>query len=303
VSKPSPEERLLGLVLRELGAQDAKILPGGGPVPSADNVIALALDNGSTLLAIFSEAPSNREVLERKLALIGRTFVQSAQTEDPPAVAPRSLREELRALATRAIALDALVIDAQSPVVWGSARASHAVRRTEALRELRDMSSPVLSRRAAEQDWDRDDDSGSLAGKDDESLAETSSGEVTGIDSPSVDAPSADAPSVDAPSVDTPSVENGASSLAVLLELRALPELQLIRAGKSFTKIEPDRYAIHSFGIYLLVLLYDAPFDELRTRRAIAESITWIERLVFALPPHDPEPEPANVISMRKRRR
>jgi hypothetical protein len=271
VSKLSPEERLLGLVIRELGAQDAKLLPGAG----------------TTLIAIFDEAPSNREVLERKLALIGRTFAQSAQTEDPPPVAPRSLREELRALATRAMALDALVIDAQSPVVWGSARASHAVRRTEALRELRDMSSPVLSRRAAEQDWDRDDDSGPLAG--------TAGGESEGDDAAAVQAPGDFEPSA--------TDASAASSLAVLLEIRALPEMQVIRAGKSFTKVEPSRYAIHSFGIYLLVLLYDTPFDELRTRRAIAESMTWIERLVFALPPHDPDPEPANVISMRKRRR
>jgi hypothetical protein len=60
----------------------------------------------------------------------------------------------------------------------------------------------------------------------------------------------------------------------------------------------------HSFaGIYLLVLIFDAPFDELRAERAVLDALGRIERLVLALPPHDPDPtEGAGVVAMRRRR-
>jgi hypothetical protein len=66
----------------------------------------------------------------------------------------------------------------------------------------------------------------------------------------------------------------------------------------------PYYLALSFSGIYLLCLVFDAPFDELRAERAAHESLARIERLVLALPPLDPEPQPmGGVISFRKRRR
>ena len=61
----------------------------------------------------------------------------------------------------------------------------------------------------------------------------------------------------------------------------------------------------HSFaGIYLLVVVFDGGFDELRAERAILEALPRVERLVLALPPLDPSPSTgAGVIAMRRPRR
>jgi hypothetical protein len=48
--------------------------------------------------------------------------------------------------------------------------------------------------------------------------------------------------------------------------------------------------AVSFASIYLLVLAFDGPFDEVRAERAVLESLPRVERLVLALPPLDPDP-------------
>ncbi len=56
-------------------------------------------------------------------------------------------------------------------------------------------------------------------------------------------------------------------------------------------------------GIYLLVVVFEGEYDELRAERAIIEGLPRVERMVMALPPLDPEPAPtADVIRLRRRR-
>ncbi len=53
----------------------------------------------------------------------------------------------------------------------------------------------------------------------------------------------------------------------------------------------PVPYVARSFGtIYVLILVFDAPFDELRAERALHARMGIIERLVLALPPLEPTP-------------
>jgi hypothetical protein len=63
----------------------------------------------------------------------------------------------------------------------------------------------------------------------------------------------------------------------------------------------------HAFAsIYLLVVVFEpgSSFDELRAERAIVESLPRVERLVMALPPHEPDPtQGAGVVAMRRSRR
>jgi hypothetical protein len=52
------------------------------------------------------------------------------------------------------------------------------------------------------------------------------------------------------------------------------------------------------------VVVFEAPFDELRAERAVAESLARVEQLVLALPPLDPSPEAgAGVVAIRRPRR
>jgi len=90
--------------------------------------------------------------------------------------------------------------------------------------------------------------------------------------------------------------------------VRGLPGVDALRKGRPLR--ETVRYAdfgyvAHSFAaIYILVLVFESPFDELRAERALNDALPRIERLVLALPPLDPTPEPrANAVALRRPRR
>ena len=111
--------------------------------------------------------------------------------------------------------------------------------------------------------------------------------------------------------------EGGETDLAVasasrkaLRAVRALPEIAALRKGKPLRYVQRSGDAplvAHAFAsIYLLVVVFEPNqvFDELRAERAIVQSLSRVERLVMALPPHEPEPtQGAGVISMRRSRR
>ncbi len=119
-------ERLLALVRRELGALDARIAlldeePGEGP-----NVVSCPLADGRRVAVTFDAPPPDRDAKQRRLEMLASTFdtvvegVASGRSSRPPVTS--SLHDELLAVATRAAAVNAIVIDANSPVVWGAAR-------------------------------------------------------------------------------------------------------------------------------------------------------------------------------------
>jgi hypothetical protein len=97
-------------------------------------------------------------------------------------------------------------------------------------------------------------------------------------------------------------------SIQALSEVRALPNLPGLHRGRQLryqSQAEDSGLVAHSFaGIYILVLVYEGAFDELRAERSLAEARPHIERLVAALPPLDPTPSPhAGVVSFRPRKR
>jgi hypothetical protein len=233
----SDTDRFLALVCRELGASEAHIVEDGEtPSPPGDDgrgqrkqrdqrELRAPLAKGGTVVATFEKAPDDRQAAQQRLEMLASTFDVNS-TETPPVrrsrpPAARSLRDELDALSTRAAASNAIVIDANSPILWGAAQA------------LEDAS--------------------------------------------------------------------------ILDTVRALPEIAALRKGKHVRCVHGSGAAplvAHSFaGIYLLVLIFDAPFDELRAERAVLDALGRVERLVLALPPHDPDPtEGAGVVAMRRRR-
>lgn len=280
-------ERFVTLAKRELQAGDVRMLAIGEATPEADNVLVSRLSDGRHVVATFPEAPKDREALERRLTMLANTF--SDALASPPSERLRarppvatSLHEELKALAARARAVDVVVIDTDSPVLWGSASAPARPRaRNELL--LRDVSDRELSAHV-------DDDSGTLP-------------DLSGVTRAPLESAAFMSDSVD----DDDSEEDPTVRRAIAA-VRALPALDGLHKGRHLRHVERDGnyFLVMSFsGIYLLCLVFDAEFDELRAERAATESLPRIERLVLALPPLDPDPpQPmGGVVALRGRRR
>jgi hypothetical protein len=92
-----------------------------------------------------------------------------------------------------------------------------------------------------------------------------------------------------------------------MAEVRAFPEMGTLHKGGHLRHMvsEPGfGFTARSFAaIYVLILIFDRPFEELLVKRAMAQALPVIERLVAALPPLEPPPPTAGVAAMRVRRR
>jgi hypothetical protein len=284
-------ERFVALAKRELGADDVRLLAPTESAPEAPNVLVTRMDDGRHVVASFGDPPKDREALERRLTILTTTFAESLaappseKTRARPRVAS-SLHEELRALAVRARARDCVVIDVDSPVVWGSASVPAKPRaRSDLL--LRDVSDRELASQV-------DDESGPLQ-------------DVTSVTPP----PAESSPHPVLPDeADEDGVFTGSEpelTRRAIAAMRALPGIESLHKGRHLRHVEreQDFYLALSFsGIYLLCIVFDAPFDELRAEKSAHESLPRIERLVQALPPLDPEPQPmGGVIALRRPRR
>jgi hypothetical protein len=295
-----PIQRFSALVKRELGADDVRILDAADAPSPATNVLYAPLAGGRQVAVTFVTAPDNPPALLRRLEILARTFAHALEdtggdgrVSRPPVSA--SLHDELKALARRAQAIDAMVLDAHSPVVWGSAHApvpqrhAHTSERLLEPLERLEESRRELLRVIHEIGTEPNGVDG-----DDEDDAEKQNDGVP---------PAPVSVDLLADNDDSPDVSHRA-----IQEVRELPGIPALRRGRPLLHVVREDafgYVARSFaGIYLLVLVFDAPFDELRAERALVEAMPRIEGLVLALPPLDPGPAPtANVIAFRRRRR
>ncbi len=257
-----PIDRLLTLVRRELGAADVRVEPRASlTAPAGENELRLPLEEERVLVAIFEAPPDDRATRERRLAMLVESFagaLDEASAQRPSARPPSmTLQEELEALAERAGALDALVIDGRSPVVWGDVDPDHVGTPRASVIDLRE----AMKARAEGR------------------------------------------PSVPPPAEADPV---GPLRARALREVRALPAAAQLHKGAHLHHvewIEGFGYLARSFaGIYVLVLVFGARFDELGAERAVANALPAIERLVLALPPLDPQPM-GGAVAMRRRPR
>jgi hypothetical protein len=280
--------RFLELVRREMSAEDVSVVPRGTTAKGAATLVA-PLGEAEELVVRFDVTPDDADARLRRLEMLVNAFATALEAgaaeggaAKSPRATPRSLRDELRTLATRAGALDALVIDAHSPIVWGAVlgvrtqpEGAKVIPLTRNARERVDKIQDSHRDLIAALDMDNDDD-------DDE----TDDGRISAA---------------------PPEVTSPLSERAVA-EVRALPVVNALHRGAHLAQAvrkEDYGWVARSFAaIYVLVLVYDRAFDELRAERALREGLPIIERLVLALPPMDPDPEPmGGVVAIRMRRR
>lgn len=295
-------ERFLSLAQRELSADDVRLLEHGQEPPHAENVVVVRLPDGRHVVASFGDPPKDRDALTRRLAMLAGTFADALAS--PPSERTRarqpvvtSLHEELKALALRARAHDVVVIDADSPVVWGCASTRGRPRpRTEML--LRDVSDRELSVH------DEPSSPSPLHAVPDESgpLEPTAPTGNLRMAPP----PESMASVAELDEDDDDDAESEITQRAIA-EIRLLPSIDLLHKGKHLRHASRDgaHYLVLSFSsIYLLCLVFDGDFDELRAERAAHESLPRVERLVAALPPLHPDPQPVGgVAALRRPRR
>lgn len=299
-------DRFLSLVQRELSADDVRLLEHGQEPPKADNVVVARLPDGRHVVASFGDEPKDKDALSRRLAMLSGTFADALA--NPPSERMRSrqpvvtsLHEELKALAQRARAHDVVVIDGDSPVVWGCASIRARPRaRTEML--LRDVSDRELSAH------DEPSNPSPLHAVPDESgpLEQTApTGNLRMAPPPMESAPTITHAHDDEDDDELPEEEPEITQQAIGF-IRQLPSLDLLHKGKHLRHVsrEGAYYLVLSFSsIYLLCVIFDGEFDELRAERAAQESLPRIERLVLALPPLDPDPQPVGGVAALRRRR
>lgn len=293
---PGPLQEFLTIVRRDLGTDDARIQRVDDAKVATDSpgVYVRDLPSDHRLVIRFSPIPDDVEARLRRLDMLLSSFEvmlseklgspnAAAHVQASRAVPAESLHEELAALAMRSGAIDALVIDAHSPVVWGAAVEEPSKEGDSEQDKVPERGASVLS-----LELER-------ARRKSAHLADRKS------------APGWVEPPIPADAMPHTPVRESLSARA-LERVRGLPEMMTLpKGGHLRTSVnEADfGYVAHSFaGIYVLILVFREAesIDELRVKRAIVHALPVIERLVLALPPLDPVPM-AGVAAMPRRRR
>lgn len=285
-------ERLLEVVRKELGADDARLELGGKD--PGEGAVWCALPTGFRLVALLpeAEAPRPEEELTRlreKLVFLARSFDATFDRVSPPAPRPtgnpqHALDDALDVLAGQTSAIAALVVDNDSPIFWGS---SLSPRGEEDLAAAERAAEALAVANAAGLD-----------------LAAILAGETDGP------VPSELERSVAQLRADAGDERGEAEWHRRLTVFAATTALREACRGEGALG---TRHAVHdddlaylarSFGgIYWLLLAFEvSQFSELHAEAAMIHALPWIERLVLSLPPIDPDGGGGRVLKLRRLR-
>ncbi len=278
--------RLLEVVKRELGADDARLELGGRE--PADGLLWCVLpDHDHRLVVVFDEPPeASLDALRGRLELLIRGF---KFTLDRPSTPPRPMMEPRRALddaldvvATQTGARTALVVDESSPMIWG-----HSARGPEDMHDARQAAEALTMADASNIDLAKE-----LAGEPSELPEELARAFVD------VRAAATGVERTEEEWRDALRWFAGVTSLRGMLEGHEGERTRL-------AVHDPDLgFLARGFGgIYWLVLIFeDGNFSELHVEAAMIHASGWIERLVERLPPVDPGGKGGRVVSLRRLR-
>lgn len=284
--------KLLDVVKRELGADDARAELGGRP-PEDDRLLHAPLGEGWRVVAVFDAGPvEDPEGKRRKLAALLEPFDDVAQRVEAPVESSHEKRlaldAELDALAERAGARAALVFDERSPVLWGSSAPRAKGWDVVAMEEAHRLARAIEGSGADAAQWicegpPRDAALDALGV--DETVARRWSHRARRLRDLA------------------PGWSRAEWSEAVQIAVAVGESRAACKGGHA-----PERFAAHQEGwgvfargfaqIYLLALVYDGAYSELHAEGPLLRALPHIENVVLSLPPVEPPPRGAKVIAL-----
>lgn len=286
--------RLLDLITRELGALEARVEFGGTP-PDEPISLWASLPGGWRIVTRFEKAPDDAKQLSLKLRQLAASFFEVPP--EPPRLysegytnwTTRRLDDELCSLAARTGAVSAVVIDFQSPVVWGTSEpriGDESVTSAQKLSQLWEMAERggVHLVDLAELSEDQLDEVLTRAAELNEGSRATLRRELGRL-----------------------RALDPKQRFAEVLTSRAIarvrrPGTEEAPASSHFREVvhEDDLgYLARSFaGIYVALLVFKNTYSELHAEAALLHALPVIERLVFALPPIEPPPKGGQVVKL-----
>lgn len=293
-----PRSKLLGVVRRELNADDARI-EWGGAASSDPRQLSASLPDGWRVVVTFAAPPAEPAALQSKLeALVGPFLEVAVSLVVPvatPANAPNAKQDELDAaldeLAERTGARAAVVIDERSPVVWGCSGARSNGWDLDGMIRLRRLAEEMQPSGVDAIRW----------------VADGPPPEGTWAEA-GIDATVAQRWAHRAGRIASmaPEWDRGRWTEAHQIALAMGAARGACRGGRA-----PERFVAHDddWGvftkgfaqIYLLALVYDGSFSELHAEGPLVRALPVIESLVLSLPPVEPPPKSAKVISLKRR--
>ena len=270
--------RFLAVVERDLDAEAVELVAEPSEAPDRPS-LSRQLPDGQWLVVTLAGSGAD-EALSERLDRLLDCFAQTLEGAAPGAPAParppvpEALHRELQDLAERARAEDAILVDARTEVTWCSARGGPALDATG--RPLTEEALVAALRLRGPR------------------LVEPGGGRGPGGRGSIVEAPAG-----------LPDPSHRAAEL-----VRAMPEMETLpptggTLRRSYREPGLGLLARSLGGIYALALVYDgSDFDEMLAERALAVALPRVERLLLALPPLDPSPEPrAAAVSLSGGRR
>lgn len=281
--------RFLDLLRQELDADDARAEVGGAD-PSDPRLLWTNLPGGWRLVICFDEAPADRAAKLEQLDKLVDGFSQTlddGQLPAPPSPpvdsAFRRLDGALEALRSRTGGVGAVIVDVQSPVLWGS---SEPQRHDSDVELLVDLGRALDTVRDAGVDLD-------------ELMALEPADLDTRLRSVGIEPEHAGVLGRALAHGDEAARRHHLLTCVAVARARdADPREREVR----WAHHEPQfGYFVRSFAnIYLLVVVFEGAFSELHVESTVLHALPGIEQLLLSLPPLDPKPRGARVIKFRR---
>ncbi|MCH9685659.1 MAG: hypothetical protein K0V04_29780 [Deltaproteobacteria bacterium] len=271
--------RLLDLVRRELRARDAYVRLGA---PPTDDPLLLVheLRPGCMLVVALDEQPPDRNAAQHRIAELAQAFTSTVHDAmevletgltHPPGDELTQVLADLRDATSAEVAL---VVDRQSPVVWGCSEPGLPLRDRPAARRLAAAFEQLGGEGEPASWWG--------AAKADEPEAGPTQHARRALREAERDHP-------------------GAAGRLVTA-VRALVALDdpACALGQPPQPNLPGITIKEIAGLYQVVLAFEQPYSPLRAEGVMRRALPVIERHVLELPPLDPTPKGGRVLPLRR---